>query len=498
MSQRRVRVVAKALAGLLAGEVGRFTAAESGPSREHMRARAVREMFESLGPFYIKVGQILSTRPDFVSPATIEELCALHDSVPVAPFRTFEPVLEAELGRRWHREFRDIDVNRPLGSASLAQVYAVILSDGRSAALKVQRPGISSVVRADMAVLRRAGQLLSLLKPGFAEVVDIDGMLDVIFDAMVGELDFTIEAANMELGTRMAEGFELLTVPGVVLATPRVLVQEMAPGCSIRHVRRVGLSTAQRQAIAQDLLAYMYHGYFVGRVFHADPHPGNIFVHRDGRATLIDWGMIGRMDRSMSLKLALVLANIAQNDGDGAAGAWVELGKATAWADIEGFAADMVSLVPKVATASLEELNFGIALTTVLGHSTKRGIKTHPLVPLLGKSFANMEGSIRHLAPELSAAEVLRTELIDILMDLACEMLSDGYAARGALELMLTADQGFNQARGVLRDLANRETRFTADSPTRAQFSGRLPEYALAALAGAAALSWRNRGRKDA
>ncbi|SES36645.1 ubiquinone biosynthesis protein [Lentzea xinjiangensis] len=497
MSRGRAHVLAGALARLLVGEVGRATTADSGAVRQRQRARAVRETLEGLGPFYVKIGQILSTRPDFVSQATIDELGALHDRVGAAPFTVFEPVLEAELGRGWRRWIRDIDVEHPIGSASLAQVYRVRLADGRSAALKVQRPGIASIVHADMAVLRRAGRLLATARPQFDEVVDIAAVLEVIFEAMAGELDFGVEARNMELGARMAEGFDLLTVPEVLLATPRILVQGMAPGSSIRDIGKASLGADQRLAVAHDLLAYMYHCYFVGRTFHADPHPGNVFVHSDGHASLIDWGMIGRVDRSISLKLALTLSNMAQNDGEGAAAAWVEMGKATLRADIEGFTSDVVSLVPRVAAASLDELNFGITFTTLLRYATRRGIRTHPMIPILGKSFANMEGSIRCLAPELSAAQVLRTELTGILMDLTCEMLSENYLARGALELMLASDSSFTQARGVLRDMAKRETRFTTDSQGAKKAGSGLVKYALGALGGLGLSRWWLRHRDD-
>lgn len=493
MSEGRALALAVALGRLLGSEVEN-TFGSQGQPRSKQRARAVRETFESLGPFYIKVGQLLSTRPDFVSADTIEELGALHDRVPAAPFSTFEEVLAAELGSRWRRYFRTIDVARPLGSASLAQVYAVTLADGRSAALKIQRPGIRPVVHADMAVLRRAAHVLARTRRRFDAVVDVHAMLDVLLDAMTGELDFTVEARNMDVGARAAEDFERLSVPEVLLATPRVLVQGMAPGRSIRDVPRTTFSPDDRMAIAHELLAYMYRCYFISRTFHADPHPGNIFVHADGTASLIDWGMIGRVDRPLSLKLALTLVNIVQNDGDGAAKAWIEMGKATEWADIEGFTGDVAILVPKAATASLEELNFGITLTTVLRHSTKRGIRTSPVVPMLGKSFANMEGSIRCLAPELSAAEVLRDELTDILMDLACEMFTQTYAARTALELMLAADNGLNQARGIVRDLSNREMKFTTNSETSSALSAGGSKY-LVGAAGAAAV-WRLRQRR--
>ncbi|RKT54505.1 ABC1 kinase family protein [Saccharothrix australiensis] len=496
MADGRVRLIAATLARLVARRVAPGAGGDLA-ARRRRRARAVREAFEQLGPLYIKLGQILSTRPDFVNAETIEELGRLHDRVPASPFRDFEPVLAAELGRDWQRHFRHVDVEHPLGSASLAQVYRVTLADGRRAALKVQRPGVREVVATDMALLRRAARLLVNTRPRFNAVVDVHAMLDLAFEAVNGELDFTVEARNMDRGRAQAAAFDHLTVPEVLLVTPRVLVQGLAAGRSIREVAPGAFPADERLAIAHDLLAYMYRGYFVDRLFHADPHPGNVFVAPGRGAFLIDWGMVCRLDRPMSLKLALTLINIVENDGDGAAKAWVEMGKPTQWADLSGFVGDVAALVPKAATASLEELNFGITLTTVLGHSTKRGIRISPVIPMLGKSFANLEGSIRCLAPEVSAAEVLRAELADIVVDLSCETLSESYLARGVVELLLTANGSYTQARGILRDLSNRDLQIPVDS-RKVEATTITPAkvlYGAAALGGV--LLWRRAHRDD-
>jgi ubiquinone biosynthesis protein len=481
MTAERTWLIATTLGRLLLSEFG--LEQDAALPRSERRATAIRAAFEGLGPFYIKVGQILSTRPDFVSARTIEELGALHDRVPATPFADFEQVLREELGSRWRRLFRHIDTGTPLGSASLAQVYRATLADGTLAAVKIQRPGIHSIINADMATLRRAARLLIWLRPKFNAVVDVRAMLDLIFEAMHDELDFTAEARNMDAGRRSADEFTHVTVPEVLLATPRVLVQTLAAGRSIRDVGKRGFTDAERLTIAHQLLAYLYRSYFVGRTFHADPHPGNIFVAPGAGATLIDWGMIGRLDRPMSLKLALTLINIAQNDADGAAKAWIEMGKPTVWADITGFTGDVAALVPKAAAATLEQLNFGLTLIKVLLHSTRRGIKTNPMVPLLGKSFANMEGSIRWLAPELSAATVFRDELGDVMVDLVCEMLSETQAARAIMELMLTSNSSYNHARGIIRDLANRELHLPVEQQNSRTLYPNLSRVVLAALA---------------
>lgn len=403
MGTERLRRVGAVLGELFRTQLSR-TGKNSTEGAEHDpdKAREIRLALERLGPFYVKLGQLLSTRPDIVSQATMTELEKLHDQVSPLPFSTFEPVLREELGPEWKEYFQDFDILEPLGAASLAQVYRVTLRDGRPGVVKIQRPEVRETVLEDMALMRKAARMAGRCAPRFSAVVDVDAMLGVLFDAMRPELDFSLEAANMTQARTFVRGSRTLSVPEPVLSTQRVLVQSLAPGSSVREFDSTTLSEDQRKAIGTDLLALQYRGFFVDRMFHADPHPGNLFVDSDGTAHLIDWGMVGRLDRRTSLMIMLVLLNLAQNDGHGLAKAWIELGYATAWADTPAFAADMAALTPKIATASLSELNFGVTLSTVLMQSTKRGIKTNPMISVLGKSFANVEGSVRLLAPELS------------------------------------------------------------------------------------------------
>lgn len=513
MSAKRFMAVARVLTELardetvkaLAARRRRGTAGEDDGEGGNDRARAIRLALERLGPFYVKVGQMLSNRPDLVPPDVMAELAKLHEDVSVAPFSVFEPVLAAELGDGWEGRFARVERARPLGSASLAQVYKVVLRGGGEAVLKIQRPDIRALVLDDMAMMRRAARRVARWFPDFNAVIDVESALTVIFDAMRAELDYTVEAANMRRAGELAREFEFLAVPEVILATPRVMVQSMAPGRSIRDVDRDRLTEKERVGIGRDLLAFMYRGYFVDRFFHADPHPGNIFVTPGEKAHLIDWGMVGRVDRRMSMTLMTVLLCLAHNDGPGLARAWVELGKATAWADITGFAGDMAMLVPKVATASLEDLDFGVTLTSVLKYSTRRGIQTSPVISLLGKSFSNIEGSVRYLAPELALTEVFEEELRGILISLAGESVSQLQAARTAMDLMIGNTLAPEQLRGIVRDLANRDFTMRVGQ-LRDKGAGRLLSAGDAARAGkaglpvaasAAVLLWQAR-RRDA
>jgi ubiquinone biosynthesis protein len=507
----RLRLVVKVLGSLVADEVGQFARVRRRSARDPVspspdepsagdgarRARAVRHALESLGPFYVKLGQILSTRPDMVPPTMIAELQNLHDQVDVQPFSVFEPVLAAELGPDWKLCFDDIDTVRPLGAASLAQVYRVQLPGGRPAVVKVQRPGIRDAVRADMALMRKASRIVARTAPRFNEVIDVEAMLDSIFDAMEPELDFTGEARNMDEARENIRRYPSLDVPRVVHATPKVLVQSLAPGSSVRHLDRGMFSERERMDIGKDLLRFMYRGYFVDRMFHADPHAGNVFAQPGGPATLIDWGMVGRLDRRTSLRLLPLLMSIAQNDGHGLAWAWAEMGRVTAWSNLPAFASDMAALVPKVATASLEDINFGVSLTTVLEKATRRGIGSAPSISLLGKSFANLEGSVRCLAPDIALADVFKAEARGIIVSLLREYFSLDQAARNTMDLLAAAASGPEQWRGVLADAANRRLALQVNEPhTPASMGGQRPwkpSRGLLALGAAALLLDRRR-----
>lgn len=271
----------------------------------------------------------------------------------------------------------------------------------------------------------------------------------------------------------------------------------MAPGMSVRHLDPRSFSDSERTDIGKDLLRFMYRGYFVQRTFHADPHAGNVFALPGGPATLIDWGMVGRLDKRTSLQLLPLLMALAQNDGHGLARAWADMGKLTAWANLPAFASDMAALVPKISSASLGELNFGVSLTTVLEKATKRGIGSAPSISLLGKSFANLEGSVRCLAPELSLAEIFKGEVRGIVMSLLGEFISLEQLGRTAMDLMVTATTSPEQLRGLLADASNRRFALQVHHPrTPASLGGeRGSSYAGLIALGAMALLLDHRRR---
>ncbi|WP_327297740.1 MULTISPECIES: AarF/UbiB family protein [unclassified Streptomyces] len=488
MVEHRARHTAHVLTRLGMHEVSRAAgrrrskAQASERTAEEQRARAIRQALEQLGPLYVKIGQILSTRPDFVPDYVRDELALLTDQAAVRPFATFVPTLEEELGADWRESFSSFETGQPLGSASLAQVYRATRRDGTPCVVKIQRPDSQLTVRGDMVVLRRATRLIGRLAPRFNEVVDTGAMLDVVFRAMGDELDFTREASNMKDARKSAKEFKRVKVPKALVATPRVLVQTFADGQAANRLKDNELSRKQRKKMAKEFVAYMLKGFFVDRNFHADPHPGNVLVSPDGKAHVIDWGMVGRIDRSTSAAMLGTMIGMAYNDGPALAQSWIQMGSTTPWSDIGGFTADIARFVPHIANASLAELNFGVALTSVLAFSSSRGIQTTPNVSIVGKAVANMEGTVRHIHPALKLSDSIRDALQDVLLDMARDLCSPEQLAQYGLHTLHSLTQGPGQAVRALDDVADRQ--LTVHNHTRfhdTRFSR--PAFALALLA---------------
>ena len=408
------------LGGLLAGEAGRRWASTRNGSdemlaRERTQARALKEALERLGPLYIKVGQILSTRPDLVSQAAIDELSVFHEHVLVRPFSEFEPVLEANLGRHWRRRFREIDTEHPLGTGSMAQVYRAVRRNGREVAIKVQRPGVAADVALDMDILARAVRLVARAAPALGELFQPEAMLETIFTVMRPEIDFEVEADNIEDLREILDGYNHIGAPEVIKATRQVLVMSMAPGTSILEADLSAFGRDQREGMARDLVAMIYKGLMVDGVFHADPHPGNIFIEPGEQATLIDFGMVGRIDQRMGQGLTRFMMAMGQNDGEAAGRAALEMSNPTARANVPAFLSDMQRWVPSVSGSTLGDLNFGRTFNEFLLLLTRRGIALNPSVGIIGKVLSNLDGSVRMIAPDVKPTEVFQKVLGEIV-----------------------------------------------------------------------------------
>ena len=397
-----VHVLVKHGFGQLVDRIPRKQAREE-PSRL-TRAERVRLALEELGPAYVKLGQMLSTRPDLIPPEYIVELEKLQDKVPAFPDETARQTVETELGRPLKEVFSSFG-KKPVAAASLSQVYRGILRDGQVVAVKVQRPGITELVQTDLEVMH---DLAVRLESHFARLreIGLTALVDGFAADMKRELNFAAEANNLERFAQNLNGTAYVHVPAVhpEFSTAKVLVMEFVEGINVSNVDRLkaeGYDLAQIAHNGADvyLKSALEHGFF-----HADPHPGNILILPDNVVCLLDFGMMGRLSARDREILAGMLTSLVDRDAKKMARLLLELAGAQSSVQPEQMEMELSDLIEE-ASVSLNQLNVTQFLEQVI-----RLLRNHQLhVPRyyiwLARVVAMVENMARQLDPNFNLAE---------------------------------------------------------------------------------------------
>ena len=291
-------------------------------------AEEFRKGLEELGTTYLKLGQLLSSRPDLLPDEYIDELTKLVDDAPPVPFEQLCRTIDDELGGD---VFARIDAE-PLASASIAQVHAALLSDGREVVVKVRRPGVIEQVDLDLDVMRTTVRFLHKHSET-AQLLQLEALADELEVHLHEELDLTEEAHNTELIARAIADFPELLVAKVVRphVTEKVLVLERIHGEKVTADH--GLNAEDAQRLARQFFRAYIRQVTVEGVYHADPHRGNVFLTSDGRLALLDFGLLGRLDEETRTTLSLLLLAIARNRPDDVAGLLLGLSLTTLQSD---------------------------------------------------------------------------------------------------------------------------------------------------------------------
>lgn len=287
-------------------------------------ARSAREAMTDAGVTFVKLGQTLATRPDVVPPAFVTEFSTLHSRVPADPWESVRPVVEQELGRPVDEVFATVDPE-PLAAASLAQIHAATLQDGTPVVVKVQRPRARAQAEADLDIMAQLAQRLERTTQ-WGRSLGVVALTDGFAQSLLEELDYRVELANLQA---IAAASDLVRVPTPYpeLSGSRLLVMERLDGqpLSQANERIAALTAQQRSTMAQDLFTAVLRQVMVSGVFHADLHPGNIFVLDDDRLALLDLGSVGRLDRATRQGLGLLLTAADRGDAIAATDALLEL-----------------------------------------------------------------------------------------------------------------------------------------------------------------------------
>ena len=289
---------------------------EDGQARQVPFARRLRHSLEECGGMFVKMGQVASTRSDLVSPPVAEELSHLQDHVAPAPPDAVRELLEDELDAPVEEVFDEFDW-KPLAAASIGQAHRARLHGGRQVIVKVQRPGVADSVHRDLDVLDELATMVEQRTTWGAEY-RVSDLADEFAERLREELDFEIEARNASDIAANLDGDSKVRIPAVYheLTTRRVLVMEWLDGVSVRETEEIDELGFDRRALAEELLRCMMQQMLVDAQYHADPHPGNVMVLRDGRLGLIDFGAASRIDPLQQTAIREVMIGVSQRDAD--------------------------------------------------------------------------------------------------------------------------------------------------------------------------------------
>jgi ubiquinone biosynthesis protein len=365
------------------------------------RAERLRRALEGLGPIFVKFGQVLSTRRDLMPPDIADELARLQDQVPPFPSSQAVALLEGVYKKKLHEVFHSFD-ETPVASASVAQVHFAVLPDGREVAVKILRPGIESVILQDVALLEICAGLIERwwedgrrLKP--REVVaEFEKYLH-------DELDLMREAANASQLKRNFAGSRLLSVPEVYWdwCTTEVMVMERMNGIPVSQVNALRAAGIDIPKLAANGVEIFYTQVFRDGFFHADMHPGNVQVARDGRYISLDFGIMGTLTDIDKRYLAQNFIAFFRRDYKRVAEVHIESGWAPAETRVDELEGAIRAVCEPIFDKPLREVSFGRVLLRLFQTSRRFGIEIQPQLVLLQKTLLNIEGLGLQLDPEL-------------------------------------------------------------------------------------------------
>ena len=382
----------------------------------------LRNILTELGPVYVKLGQLLSTRPDLLPAKYIEALSSLQSTVLPVPASEMEVFIRQQLPQPPEKIFASVDYTA-IAAGSIGQTHRAILKNGEQVAIKVQRPGIDRLVEGDMALIRDIARLMSATQ--FGQRYNVVDLAYEFSEAIRAELDFTTEAGytdQLRRNLKKSRWYdpEQIVVPEIFweLTSSKLMVMQWLDGAPIltTPVARDDSEKAQnkRAQVTTLLFRAFCKQYYIDGFFHADPHPGNIFFLKDGRVALLDCGMMGRLDpRTRAVMTEMVLA-IASSDARRCTQLTLKLTEPLQPTDISKLESDLIRIMGRYYGLSLEQVNTAEMFGEILEAGTQNNLRWPANVGLFTKSLANLEGAARQFNPEVDLMSEIRPLMADL------------------------------------------------------------------------------------
>lgn len=435
---------------------------------------------EELGATFVKLGQLLSSRTDFVPEPYIEALSRLHERVKPLDSATVRAILEEELGAPAEVRFAHFELE-PLASASLGQVHRAILrrpsADERDAGaatgeefdrqvvVKVQRPGIRESIHQDFEILEQIARALDR-NTDIARRVALPEIVDEMRSAMNRELDYRIEARSLDRLGEILEDYPLIEVPRPLFShsTGRVLTMTWVDGVKVTEIDPGRQASVDGSALADELFGAYLEQVLVHGFFHADPHPGNLLVTTDGRLALIDLGMTGELTRERRSQLIKLLTAIADGRAGEAAEVCVEIGEREPHFDRRRFDRGVETLVGQADHASLDELRFGELMVSMVRLAAETGLRTAPELSILAKTLLQLDQAALALDPRFEPIPALRRHAQRIVGRHLLSGFSPGSIVGAGLEVRELIQTLPRRANAVLGALAENRLAIGVDA----------------------------------
>ncbi len=419
---------------------------------------------ERLGPTYIKLGQLLSTRADLLPAPYVEALTRLQDSVEPFPYADVERIVTTELGVRMSKAFGSFDPE-PLAAASLGQVHRATLRDGTEVAVKVQRPGIRERIVEDLDALEDLADFADR-HTDTGRRYGVAAMLGEFRKTLLSELDYRQEAQNLATLADNLGDFGRITVPRSVAdyTTSRVLTMQYVRGTKVTDLGGLTRTELDGNALAEELFAAYMKQILVDGFFHADPHPGNVFITPDGRIAMIDVGMVGRIAPEMQDRLLRLLLAVASGRGEEAAGTAVRIGTARDDFDEPEFVRRVTALVTGMQGATAERIQVGRIVMEMTRSAAETGILLPAELSTLGKTLFALDQVGRTLDPAFDPNASIQRNAADMLRRRMLKQASPTHAFSTLLEANELMQRLPGRLNAILDSLAENEFRIRVDA----------------------------------
>ena len=379
----------------------------AGTSRgEAEQARQLRLACEELGPTFIKLGQMLSTRGDVLPEDYRSELAQLQDSVEPVDSAFMRAAIEDELGETLDQLFVAFDP-QPLASASIGQVYGARLPDGRDVVVKVRKPGVRELVERDLDILSQLASSGEKYFP-FLRGYDVRGMVEEFGDTLRAELDYRREARNVDEFREVLADEEGLSLPEVIAqySTSSVLTLTRVAGVNSSG-GLLPVSRLDREAAAQRLATFVLQPALVKGIFHADPHGANVLIQADGELSIVDFGMVGRLNDELRRHIADLFLALSRNDPDRVADRLLVVAPGSRPVDRAAILQQLNRVIQRHIHGTVDRIRMGKALSDLIDIVREHGLRMPMAATMLFRAIAMSEGTILELAPQRSLADFL-------------------------------------------------------------------------------------------